>query len=74
MAAKSARMYDAHMVGQEIVSKMKQYEYGVLGLAHISDGDTNMVPHIDEFKADEIKYLSYWRERPKLQTSPRYQE
>jgi len=50
--------------------------YGVLGLAGITDGDTKMVPHVDEFKADERKYLSYWRERPakRLQTSPRNQE
>ena len=38
--------------------------YGVLGLARLTDGDLNMAPHMNEFKADEVKYLSYWRERP----------
>jgi hypothetical protein len=51
--------------------------YSVAGLARIADGDTSMIPHMNEFKADEIKYVNYWRERPakrELQTPPRNQE
>jgi len=51
--------------------------YGVLGLARITGDARGMTPHMEEFKADEIKYLSYWRERaaePALQASPRNQE
>jgi len=51
--------------------------YGVLGLARTTGDARGMTPHMEEFKADEIKYLSYWRERvnaQKLPTSPRNQE
>jgi HEAT repeat protein len=37
---------------------------GVLGLGRITDGDGAMLPNMEQFKADETKYVSYWRERP----------
>ncbi len=50
--------------------------YGVLGAARITR-DAAMTPSMEQFRADEIKYLSYWRERlteQKLPASPRNQE
>jgi len=50
--------------------------YGVLGAARITR-DAAMTPSMEQFKADEIKYLSYWSQRltqQKLPTSPRNQK
>jgi hypothetical protein len=47
--------------------------YGVLGLARLTEGDGAMIPSMEQFRADELKYVSYWREKPakrELQTSP----
>jgi len=38
--------------------------YGLLGLGRITDGDGEMLPSMERFKADEAKYVSYWRDRP----------
>jgi hypothetical protein len=38
--------------------------YGLLGLGRITDGDGAMLPQMEQFKADESKYVGYWRDRP----------
>lgn len=37
--------------------------YGLLGLGRITDGDGGMLPSMERFKADEAKYVSYWKDR-----------
>jgi HEAT repeat protein len=50
--------------------------YAVVGLAEIT-AEQRWRPNMDEFKSDEGKYLSYWKERlsaPKVQASPTNQQ